>query len=481
MTSDVYAIEAERELAKRELARRHLLDFIAYVLPGYQVNWHHRIIAEKLEGVANGTIKRLMLFMPPRHGKTEEASIQFPAWYLGKHPEHEVIVASYAADLAVDFGRKTRNIINERRYQNVFTTILAEDSKSAGRWNTQDGGAYVAVGVGGGITGRGAHLLVIDDPVKNREEADSPVKQVRAWDWYRSTAYTRLAPEGAVILIMTRWNEDDLAGKLLKEQENGGDKWDIVQFPAIAQNDEEYRDAGEALWPERFSLERLAQVKGTLGSREWLCLYQQNPVDDLHSEFKKAHRKYRTRAEVEHLQTQRYLTIDTAISERDADDSTGWVENYVDPQNSWNVSARRLRVNSAELIRLLFVEYETKRFDKIGIEKTIYTQAIAPFLEQEQRKRNVFLPIVELLHGGTAKHTRIRGLIPRYEAGAVYHIANETLELEEEQVKFPAGAHDDVLDALAYQLQIAEAPRDDIDREMREKIRQAHQNRVTFK
>lgn len=451
------ARKAQAELAKRELSRRHLLDFICYLVPGYQVNWHHRQIADALEAVERGQIDRLMISVPPRHGKSELASKHFPAWFMGKHPEREVVLASYSAELAVDFGRSTRNIMQTKEYGNLFDTRLAQDSKSAGRWNTAEGGGYVAAGIGGAITGRGAHILIIDDPVKNREEADSVTFQERNITWYTSTAYTRLAPGGAIIVIATRWSERDLSGYLLNEEKNGGDKWHVVNLPAIAIGDETNRKMGEALWPTRYGVEALERIKTNLGTRDWLALYQQNPVDNLSSEFRTDWFRSVTPDEARQNRVARYLTIDTAISEKDGDDFTGMVDNQVDHNNVWHLSARRLRVNPAELINMLFLLHEERHYTAIGIEEGIYTKAIQPFLKEAQEKRNIWLPIKMLKHGGRAKVVRIRGIIPRYEAGKIKHVKGECADLEEELLRFPSAAHDDVADAAAYQDQIVQS------------------------
>jgi len=445
------------------------LDYISYVFTGFDINWHHQVIADKLEKVEKGEIKRIMFLLPPRHSKSEMGSKMFPSWFLGKNPNKEVIMCSYAADLAVDFGRKVRNLVDSRLYQNIFKIKLAQDSKSAGRWNTNQGGAYVATGVGGGITGKGAHILVIDDPHKSRKEAESEVKRQESWDWYRSTAYTRLAPDGAIILILTRWHEDDLAGKLLAEQEQGGDKWEVVNFPAIAEKNEKYRDIGEALWPNRYSVDQLENIKKAIGSREWSSLYQQNPHDNIGAEFKKIFYKHITREEAENKRVARYLTIDPALSEGEEDDNTGWIENIVDINNHWHISAKRLRINSAELINTLINEHDDKHYDKIGIEEEKYFKAIKPFLKEKQEKLNKFLPIYPLPHKGRAKVLRIRGLIPRYEAGMIYHIKGECFDLQDEQGKFPTARFDDLLDAEAYQNDLVEsqAPVSDRQEEIR--------------
>lgn len=452
MSPEEQAIKAQAELARRALARRRLLDFVQFDFADFETNWHHRVIAEKLEAVERGDIKRLMLFLPPRSGKSTLSSIYFPAWYLGRHPERDVILASYSADLAVDFGRKVRNIVNSKRYNLLFATTLSEDNKSAGRWSTKEEGEFVAAGIGGGITGRGGSLILIDDPTKNREEAESPTLRKRTVDWFKSTVYTRLAPGGAIVLTLTRWHDEDLAGTLLAES----NEWEVVSFPAIAERDEEYRKKGEAIWPSRYNLERLEETRRLIGSREFASLYQQTPVDNVSQEFKREMFRYRTPEEVSAMTTRNYLTVDTAISQSATSDYTGLIRNYVDRENKWNVKANRMKISPRELIDLLFTWYGEDHYDKIGIEKTVYYDAIKPFLDEEMRLRNKFLPVVPLEHHQRAKEVRIRGLLPRYESGSIYHIKGECADLEDELVRFPKAVHDDLSDSLGYQLQLAE-------------------------
>lgn len=396
----------------------------------------------------------MMLFVPPRHGKSELASILFPAWYLGRKPEKEIIVSSYSAELAQDFGYKTRNMVNSQEYQDIFKTRLRDDSKSKAKWLTQEGGGYTSVGVGGAITGRGADILIIDDPIKNREDAESQTIRDKVWSWYTSTAYTRLEKNGAIILIQTRWHQDDLAGRLLNAQDEG-DKWEVVEFPAIATQDEEYRKQGDALWPQKYNMEAINQIKNTIGVYDFSALYQQAPVASESQEFKQEFYQYRTIEEVRALNTRNFLTIDTAISEKASADYTGFCLNFVDRENKWNIKAWRMRISPKDLIDMFFSLAREWSLEEIGIEKTIYLQAIKPFIDDEMRKRDKFIRIIELDHRQTAKETRIRGLLPRYESHSVFHIKGECADLEEEQMTFPKGIHDDTLDAEAYQLQIA--------------------------
>lgn len=273
-----------------DFAFSRLIAYAAYQWPGYRDAGHHRLIARHLEAVERGDITRLMITMPPRHGKSMLASEFFPAWYLGRNPNHYVVTATYAQELADDFGRKVKNQIEDACYQAVFPGVgLADDSKSAKRFHIegQDGGyehstaqrgAFYAVGVGGPLTGRGAHLLLIDDPVKNREDAESEVIRKKTKDWYTSTAYTRLMPGGRIVVIQTRWHEDDLSGWLQTEHDHEG--WVVLDLPAI-------NDDGNALWPEQYDVPALEKIKQAIGPRDWSALYQQRPSPESGDYFKR--------------------------------------------------------------------------------------------------------------------------------------------------------------------------------------------------
>jgi len=267
---------------------------------------------------------------------------------------------------------------------------------------------------------------------------------------FTSTAYTRLEKNGAVIVIMTRWHMDDLVGRLL-ERKIEGEEWDLITFPALS-------DDGKALWPEKYPVEELAKTKAMVGPYDWAALYQQNPVLTENQEFRQEWIKYRDIEKVDELMTRNFLTIDTAISKRAEADYTGICRNYVDRENNWNLWAYRAKLDPKELIDLLFKLHEEDNYEKIGIEKTIYLDAIKPFLDDEMRKRGKFLPIEPLMHQQINKEVRVRGLIPRYSSKSVYHLTNRCNDLEEEMWQFPRGLHDDVIDATAYQIQLAEAP-----------------------
>ena len=270
-------MKTETQNSVLALARADLACYAIAQYPSFELAAHLRVIVDKLEAVERGEIQRLMIFMPPRHGKSLLATQMFPAWYLGRHPDRFVISASYQQDLADDFGRNVRNLSSSPIHRTVFPTCrLADDAASMRRFNTLAGGSYYAVGRGGPITGRGAHVLVLDDLLKDREEAQSEAIRRNMGEWYAHVAYPRLQPGAAIVLIQTRWHEDDLAGRLLNEHAN--ENWVVVSLPAIAEVDESFRRAGEPLWPERFPLLDLQRIRQSVGPAAWASLYQQRPA-----------------------------------------------------------------------------------------------------------------------------------------------------------------------------------------------------------
>lgn len=281
LLSDIKKVQAE-------LARRNLRDFIEYTFPNYDFGWFNEELAEKLqqfvEDVIAGKQPRLMISAPPRSGKSEQVSRRLPAWALGKYPNLNIIASSYSADLANKMSKDVQRIMSDDPYQDVFGGRLPDKGGDLKRTQEEfdvvggDGG-YRGAGVGVGITGMGADIGIIDDPVKDAKEANSKTVRDAVWDWYTSTFYTRLSPNSGVLLCMTRWHEDDLAGRLLKAMAEGeGDEWEVVNYPAIAERDEEHRKEGEPLQPSRYPLERLQAIKKTVGTRVWNALYQNRPT-----------------------------------------------------------------------------------------------------------------------------------------------------------------------------------------------------------
>lgn len=479
----------ERALVVRREARRSLIATACAVDPKYDPQWFHEVIAAALEevmrAVERGESPRLMIHMPPRHGKSDLSTQKFPAWVLGHHPEWPIIVSSYAQDLATKFGSGTRDIMNTQNYQSVFTTRLRGDTQAKSSWATTKpgkrgqepaGGGYEAAGIGGPITGKGFKIGIIDDPFKNFEEADSPVIRDNVYFWYKSTFYTRQEGAAAIIIIDTRWNEDDLDGRLLVEQaeaedneETDFDKWKVLDLSAIAEVDEPpHRLKGQPLWPGKMNMPRLERTKKALGPYLFAAMYQQKPYSIETQEIRTDWIKSRLWDEVRGMATRKFATIDTALGKKRQKrvrteegggdpDYTGVCRNYVDLGNNWNLKVRRYEINSKELVDLIF-ELHSEGFEIIGIEEGAYEAAVKPFLEDEMKKRGIYPNVVTLKHHETMKETRIRGIIPKYAVGEVYHIVGECEDLEGEIRRFPRGKHDDCLDATAYQLQIAERP-----------------------
>lgn len=498
-----------------------MLPFIKRLNPKYLDGWVHQDICRRLErfsdDVAAGKSPRLMLLMPPRHGKSEIASKNFPAWHLGRHPDHEFIACSYNLSLAMGFSRKVKQIIDDPLYQSVFDgTKLDPNNQSTEEWGL-DGhrGGYVAAGIGGPITGKGAHVLVIDDPVKNAEEADSADGREKTWEWYLSTAYSRLAPGGGVLIIQTWWHDDDLAGRLQNLMVTGHDdehidQFEVVKYPAIAEADEwldtttdrivrvdhsfdttlaknelgepteaharalqlkidttnlKYlRSKGEALHSTRYDLQKLLRIKAqNRGGRWWAALYQQNPVPDdgayfTRDQFKRAPIPNVKRANV-------YIAFDFAISEKKQNDYTVGVVGLQDENDMLHI-AEVLRFKSGDAFFIVesILNLAARWYSPaliLGFEDGQIYRAISSLLTKRMRERQLY-PATEVLKPITDKMARARVIQGRMQQGMVSFndVGGWYETVRNEMLRFPAGVHDDCVDSLAWmaQLVIGRAP-----------------------
>lgn len=434
-----------------DFAHSRLISYAAYQWPGYRDAAHHRLIARHLEAVERGNIKRLMITMPPRHGKSMLASEFFPAWYIGRNPDHYVVTATYAQELADDFGRKVKNQIEDEAYKAIFPGVsLADDSKSAKRFHidgssggiehhTGQRGAFYAVGVGGPLTGRGAHLLLIDDPVKNREDAESEVIRKKTKDWYTSTAYTRLMPGGRIVVIQTRWHEDDLAGWLQEEHKHEG--WVVLDLPAI-------NEAGEALWPEQYDIQALEQIKRALPPRDWSALYQQRPSPDTGDYFKREW----IRA-VDTIPPKQTLSVygasDYAVTANGGDYTVHVIVGVDHEGRLWLLDMWRGQASSDVWVNA-FCDL-VRKWKPIGwAEETGQIKSgVGPFLVKRMMETQSYVAREQFPTRGD-KAVRAQSIRGRMALAGLYvqKDAPWLSDLISEMMSFPVGVHDDMVDAL---------------------------------
>jgi predicted phage terminase large subunit-like protein len=440
--------QAAAELIIRIDAQRSLQKCIAILQPDIVPAAHHRLLLDKLEAVERGEISRLMIMMPPGSAKSTYASILFPPWFLGRNPQKSIIGASHAGDLAERFGRRVRNLVGSNEFRRVFGFGLSNDNAAAGRWETEKGGEYYAVGVDASVTGRRADLGIIDDPVKGRAEADSPSIRQRVWDWYKADFWPRLKPGGAVVLILTRWHESDLAGQLLAEEAVGGEHWEVLSLPAEARaNDPLGRAPGEMLWPEWFTPAMFAEAKRDV--RNWSALYQQEPVPESGDYFKEEWvRWYDKQPDIRTLRT--YGASDYAVTEeggdytvhgvigvdpddniyvldwwREQSDSSVWIEAFLDLMSKWHP--------------LMWAEEQGQILRSLG-----------PFIVRRQRERRIY-GYRKAFTSSHDKPTRAQAIRGRMAMGKVYFpkLMPWATDLVSEMLRFPAGRNDDQVDVMS--------------------------------
>lgn len=426
------------------LARASLASYAPLVFPSYQVFKHHSLLMRKLEAVEAGTCRRLMIFMPPRMGKSCTTTEIFPAWYLGRHPDRSVITASYSQEFVEGFGRKVRNYVADPRTRAVFPELqLAEDSQSVRRFDTTAGGSYFAVGRGGAITGRGGDLVVVDDPIKDMEEARSEAVRRQLHDWYSAVLYTRRQPDTAIVVVQTRWHFDDLAGWLLREQSE--ENWEVLNLPAIAEVDEGWRKPGDPLWPEKFGLEELEATRRVLGTSGWSALYQQRPVPEEGAIFKAEWwQRYDEIPEFSLI----ILSADTAFKAGASNDYSVVSAWGVAKNGFYLLHVWRQRAEFPQLKRQL--ESMSAQFNPNAV--LIEDKASGQSLIQELRQ-NTRLPI-RPVKVDADKVTRAHAVSPLVEAGRVFlpKAAPWLADFMDELSTFPAGAHDDIVDSLTQAL-----------------------------
>ena len=444
--------EARKKLDTREKAQDDFMSFAHHVYENFIEGRHHRIIAEKLERVARGELKRLIINMPPRHSKSEFASYLMPAWFLGRNPKLKIIQATHNTELAVRFGRKVRDLIADPKYQEIFpNTHLKEDSKSAGRWQTDKLGEYFAAGVGAAVTGRGADLFIIDDP-HSEQDALSENAFDNAYEWYTSGPRQRLQPGASIIVVMTRWGKKDLTGKLLQAQGSDimSDQWEVVEFPAIM-------PSGDPLWPEFWDKDALLSIKASLPLAKWSAQWQQQPTASGSGIIRKEWWRPWEEEEVPRLD---YIlqAYDTAFSKKESADYSaittwGIFKPEIDgPDHIILLDAQRGRWSFPELRQVAFDEHEYWQPDMVIVE----AKATGQPLIDELRLKNI--PALGFSPGGRGggrdKVSRMHMVAPLFEAGLVWAPEGKSFseDVIEEVVSFPNGDHDDFCDSMTLAL-----------------------------
>ena len=454
--SDMRVLEAQltklEKLKDRELSQEKFIKFVERVWPTFISGAHHKRMANAFERVASGECKRLIINMPPRHTKSEFASYLLPAWFLGKYPNKKVIQCSNTGELAVGFGRKVRNLVDSEAYHEIFPELtLQADSKAAGRWNTSKGGDYFAIGVGGTVTGKGADVLIIDDPHSEQEAAmaaSNPEIYDKVNEWYTSGPRQRLQPGGAIVIVMTRWASRDLTGQVLKSAaQRSGEDWEVIEFPAIL-------PSGTPLWPEFWSLQELEALRTELPNAKWQAQYQQNPVGNESAIVKRDWWKWWEKDDPPHCD---YIlqTWDTAFEKTQrADYSAGttWgVFNLDEDHGMPNIillNTYKKRVEYPDLKKDVLKEYNDYEPDGVLIEKKA---SGAPLIYE---LRAMGIPVQEFTPGkGQDKIARLNAVSDIIASGKVWIPRTRWAEeLVDEVAAFPSGEHDDLVDATTLAL-----------------------------
>ena len=427
-----------------------ILEFASHVYPGYKVGPHHRRLAKIFEEIAAGKKKRVIVNIAPRHGKSELISYLAPAWFLGKYPHKKIIMASHTADLAVNFGRRVRNLVGSDTYKDIFPQVeLQSDSKSASRWGTNFNGEYFAIGVGGALAGRGADLFIIDDPHSEQEaKTGRPDVFLPAWEWFQSGPLQRLMPGGAIIVVMTRWSKLDLTGMIVNQMDRNEevDKWEVVEFPAI-------KEDGEALWPEFWDVNELLAKKAAIDIRYWNAQYMQKPTSEEGALIKREWWKVWDRDNPPHCEFI-IMSLDAAQeanTRADYNALTTWGVFLNEETNNFAIillNAIKKRLEYPELKKLVIEEYREWEPDVFMVEK----KSNGSVLYQEFRRMGI--PVGEFTPGkGQDKIARVNAVSSLFEGGVVYAPDRRwAKEVIEECNDFPAGTNDDLVDSTTLAL-----------------------------
>lgn len=435
---------------KKERCRQNFMPFVRQMWSAFIPGKHHQIMAEAFERVANGELKRLIINMPPRHTKSEFASFLFPSWFLGLYPEKKIIQTAHTAELAVGFGRKVRNLVNTPEYQEVFPTKLSADSKAAGRWNTNKGGDYFAIGVGGAVTGKGADVLIIDDPHSEQEAMlGNPSVYDRVYEWYNAGPRQRLQPGGAIVIVMTRWSKKDLTGQILgNAAKKEAAEWEVIELPALL-------PSGKPLWPEFWKQEELEAIKLELPVSKWEAQYQQNPTSEEGAIIKRDMWKI---WEGDRAPTCDYIiqSWDTAFEKSNRADysaCTTWGVFYrdvdgVEVANIVVLDAYKERLEFPELKKVAYDMWKEWQPDTLLVEKKA---AGAPLIYELRR---MGIPISEYTPSkGSDKIARVNAVSDLFASGMVWRPEKKWAdELVEEIASFPNGDHDDLVDSTTQAL-----------------------------
>ena len=445
--------EQKKKLETRDKAKQHFMDYVHHVYDGFIVGYHHKIIAEKLEKIAKGNLKRLIVNMPPRHSKSEFASYLMPSWFLGLNPKLKIIQATMNTELAVRFGRKVRDLINDPIYKEIFpNTDLKQDSQAAGRWETSVGGEYFAAGVGAAMTGRGADLLIIDDP-HSEQDALSSTAYDNTYEWYTSGPRQRLQPGGSIIIVQTRWSKKDLTGRLITAQAKDmmADQWELIEFPAIF-------ESGSPLWPEFWEKEELLKVKASLSLGKWNAQWQQNPVSEETAVIKREWWSVWEESEIPKLD---YViqSYDTAYSKKEtADYSAITTWGVFQPHKD---GEEHVILLDAKKGRWSFPELKEVAKEEAGYwePELMLIEAKASGISLADEMRLINLPVATFSPGrrkggNLDKLTRMHIVSPIFESGKVWYPEGEKYaeDVIEEVASFPNGDHDDFCDSMTMAL-----------------------------